>query len=284
MGVVLPVRHQPSLPATMIRAETPHPEAIELDVLVVGAGPAGLACAIKLAQANPELAIGVLEKAGALGEHSLSGAVINPSAFRALFPDLKDADFPFRQPVSGEAVYYLTEGGATKLPTPPTMKNHGNFVCSLSEAVRWLGEKAEAMGINIFPGFPAESLLVDGKKVIGVRTTPSGLDREGQPTDVYQETTDLVARVVVLAEGSRGPLSQAWREWQGVGSPNPQIFALGVKEVWEVTKPLDRVIHTLGWPLEQRLRRLVVLPDGAEPGVDRAGRRPRLSRRLARRA
>lgn len=249
MGVVLPVRHQPSLPATMIRAETPHPEAIELDVLVVGAGPAGLACAIKLAQANPELAIGVLEKAGALGEHSLSGAVINPSAFRALFPDLKDADFPFRQSVSGEAVYYLTEGGATKLPTPPTMKNHGNFVCSLSEAVRWLGEKAEAMGINIFPGFPAESLLVDGKKVIGVRTTPSGLDREGQPTDVYQETTDLVARVVVLAEGSRGPLSQAWREWQGVGSPNPQIFALGVKEVWEVTKPLDRVIHTLGWPL-----------------------------------
>ena len=249
MGVVLPVRHQPSLPATMIRAETPHPEAIELDVLVVGAGPAGLACAIKLAQANPELAIGVLEKAGALGEHSLSGAVINPSAFRALFPDLKDADFPFRQPVSGEAVYYLTEGGATKLPTPPTMKNHGNFVCSLSEAVRWLGEKAEAMGINIFPGFPAESLLVDGKKVIGVRTTPSGLDREGQPTDVYQETTDLVARVVVLAEGSRGPLSQAWREWQGVGSPNPQIVALGVKEVWEVTKPLDRVIHTLGWPL-----------------------------------
>ncbi len=249
MGVVLPVRHQPSLPATMIRAETPHPEAIELDVLVVGAGPAGLACAIKLAQANPELAIGVLEKAGALGEHSLSGAVINPSAFRALFPDLKDADFPFRQPVSGEAVYYLTEGGATKLPTPPTMKNHGNFVCSLSEAVRWLGEKAEAMGINIFPGFPAESLLVDGKQVIGVRTTPSGLDREGQPTDVYQETTDHVARVVVLAEGSRGPLSQAWREWQGVGSPNPQIFALGVKEVWEVAKPLDRVIHTLGWPL-----------------------------------
>ena len=249
MGVVLPVRHQPSLPASLIRAETPHPEAIELDVLVVGAGPAGLACAIKLAQANPELAIGVLEKAGALGEHSLSGAVVNPSAFRALFPNLKDADFPFRQPVGGEAVYYLTEGGATKLPTPPTMKNHGNFVISLSEAVRWLGEQAEALGINIFPGFPAESLLVDGNRVIGVRTTPGGLDRDGQPTDVYQETTDLTARVVVLAEGSRGPLAQAWRDWQHVGSPNPQIFALGVKEVWEVTKPLDRVIHTLGWPL-----------------------------------
>jgi electron-transferring-flavoprotein dehydrogenase len=249
VGVVLPVRHQPSLPASLIRAETPHPEAIELDVLVIGAGPAGLACAIKLAQANPELAIGVLEKAGALGEHSLSGAVVNPSAFRALFPNLKDADFPFRQPVGGEAVYYLTEGSATKLPTPPTMKNHGNFVISLSEAVRWLGEQAESLGINIFPGFPAESLLVDGNRVIGVRTTPGGLDRDGQPTDVYQETTDLTARVVVLAEGSRGPLAQAWRDWQRVGSPNPQIFALGVKEVWEVTKPLDRVIHTLGWPL-----------------------------------
>ena len=159
MGVVLPVRHQPSLPATMIRAETPHPEAIELDVLVVGAGPAGLSCAIKLAQANPDLAIGVLEKAGALGEHSLSGAVINPSAFRALFPDLKDADFPFRQPVAGEAVYYLTEGGATKLPTPPTMKNHGNFVVSISEFARWLGSEAEALGVQIFPGFPVASLL-----------------------------------------------------------------------------------------------------------------------------
>jgi electron-transferring-flavoprotein dehydrogenase len=233
----------------MIRAEAPHPEAIELDVLVVGAGPAGLACAIKIAQQNPELAIGVLEKAGALGEHSLSGAVMNPVAIRALFPTLSDADFPFRQAVSGEAVYYLTEGGATKLPTPPTMKNHGNVVISLSETVRWMGEQAEALGINIFPGFPAESLLVDGQRVIGVRTTPGGLDRDGQPTDVYQETTDLTARVVVLAEGTRGPLAQAWREWQKVGSPNPQLFALGVKEVWEVTKPLDRVIHTLGWPL-----------------------------------
>ena len=129
------------------------------------------------------------------------------------------------------------------------MHNHGNVVASLSEVVRWMGEQAEALGINLFPGFPAESLLVDGDRVIGVRTTATGLDRDGSPGDGYQEPTDLTAKVVVLAEGTRGPLGQAWRNWQRVPSANPQIFALGVKEVWQVKQPLDRVIHTMGWPL-----------------------------------
>jgi electron-transferring-flavoprotein dehydrogenase len=233
----------------MILSEPPGAEAIELDVLVVGAGPAGLACAIRLAQESPDLAIGVLEKAGALGEHILSGAVINPASLRALLPEVPLEEFPFRQPVGGEAVYYLTSDRSIRIPTPPTMKNHGNYVASLCEVVRWLGERAEAMGINIFPGFPADSLLVDGDRVIGVRTTATGLNRDGSPGDGYQEPTDLTAKVVVLAEGTRGPLAQAWRAWRGVGSANPQIFALGVKEVWDVAKPLDRVIHTMGWPL-----------------------------------
>ena len=250
----LPIRHQPPLPLDhLIRPEHPGPDAVELDVLFVGAGPAGLAGAIELAtrarQQGVELAIGVLEKAGGLGEHSLSGAVVNPRAFRELFPDLSDAEFPFRQAVEREEVRVLTRRGGFRIPTPPTMRNHGNCVGSLSEMVRWLGARAEALGVNLFVGFPADALLVEGRRVLGVRTTPSGLDRQGAPGEGYQAPTDLKAKVTVLAEGTRGALSQAWRAWQGVGSPNPQIFALGVKEVWRVARPLDRVIHTLGWPV-----------------------------------
>lgn len=260
MTPILPRRHQPGLPLErLILSDPPGAEALEMDVLFVGAGPAGLAGAIELAHlvkrdqeaggSIGDLNIGVLEKAGSLGEHSLSGAVINPRAFRELFPEMPDSDFPFRQAVAGEAVYFLREHGKIRLPTPPTMQNHGFYTASLSEVVRWLGEKAEGLGVNLFPGFPADALLVDGDAVRGVRTTPSGLNRERAPTDNYQEATDITARVTVLTEGTRGTLGQAWREWQKVESPNPQIFALGVKEVWQVKRPLDRVIHTLGWPL-----------------------------------
>jgi electron-transferring-flavoprotein dehydrogenase len=257
---ILPRRYQPALPLDqLILAQPPGAEALEMDVLFVGAGPAGLAGAIELAklvrqeQATgsgfPDLNIGVLEKAGSLGEHSLSGAVVNPCALRELFPELKDSDFPFRQPVKGEGVYLLTAGSSYRIPTPPTMHNQGYSTASLSELVRWLGEQAELLGVNIFPGFPADALLVEGKVVKGVRTTPSGLDRVRKPTDSYQEPTDVTAKITVLTEGTRGTLGQAYREWQGIRSENPQIFALGVKEVWRVRKPLERVIHTLGWPL-----------------------------------
>ena len=260
MSTILPARHQIPLPLDrIILRDSPGAEAIEMDVVIVGGGPAGLACGIELAGlvkrdqesggGIPDVGIAVLEKAGSLGEHNLSGAVVNPRAMRELFPDRAPSDFPFRQPVAGEAVYFMTEGRAQRLPTPPTMHNAGYYTASICEIVRWLGERAEELGVNLFAGFPVDALLVEGSAVRGVRTTPSGLTRDGGRTGDYTEPTDLTARVTVLAEGTRGLLTQAWRQWQQVGSQNPSLFALGVKEVWESARPLDRVIHTLGWPL-----------------------------------
>ena len=259
-GKVLPSIHQAPLPLDrLILSDKPDAEAVPMDVLFVGGGPAGLAGAIALArlikadqEAGGDLGdvqIGVLEKAGALGEHSLSGAVVDPIAIRALFPELKDKDFPFRAPVAAERVYLLTESRALRMPTPPTMQNHGFYIASICEIVRWLGEKAEALGVNIFTGFPAASLLTEGSRVTGIRTAPSGLSRNGEPGSGYSPPTDITAQITVLAEGTRGTLSQAYLDWQKVASDNPQIFALGVKEIWETLKPLDAVVHTLGWPL-----------------------------------
>ncbi|HEV2132155.1 MAG TPA: electron-transfer flavoprotein:ubiquinone oxidoreductase, partial [Longimicrobiaceae bacterium] len=183
------------------------------------------------------------------GEHNLSGAVVNPRAFRELFPGMKEDEFPFRGPVQKEGVYLLTEGNAVRIPTPPPMHNQDNQIASISEICRWLGEQAEGLGVNVLPGFPAASLLVEGETVRGVRTTPAGLDRSGEPGARFEPPTDLTGRVVVLSEGTRGLLTQGYLQWRGVRSENPQIYALGVKELWETKQPLDTIVHTLGWPL-----------------------------------
>jgi len=257
---VIPSEYQPPLPTERLIIREPlDSEAVPMDVVFVGGGPAGLAGAIELANlvrkdneaggSLGEIQIAVLEKAPGLGEHSLSGAVVNPIALRALFPELKDGDFPFRAPVTNERVYFMMGDRAQRIPTPPTMQNHGYFIASLSEIVRWLGEKAEALGVNVFTGFPVASLAMENDKVIGVRTAPAGLARDGTPGSSYSPPTDISARVTVLSEGTRGSLTQALMESESIGSENPQIFALGVKEIWETKKPLDAIIHTLGWPL-----------------------------------
>jgi electron-transferring-flavoprotein dehydrogenase len=259
-STIVPAEYQPALPLdTLILREPPGEESVPMDVVFVGAGPAGLAGAIELAHlvrkdnetgdGIGDVEIAVLEKANGLGEHNLSGAVVDPLGFRALFPDLNDSDFPFRAPVRNERVYILNGSRALRIPAPPTMRNHGKYIASISEMVRWLGEKAESLGVNLFTGFPAASLLVEDDRVTGVRTTPTGLNREGEPSSGYMPPTDVTARVVALSEGTRGALAGAFLRWQNILSDNPQIWALGVKEIWETKKPLDAIVHTLGWPL-----------------------------------
>ena len=238
----------------------PPDERIEVGVLIVGAGPAGLACAIRLGQLlenAPELAerlgdvpVAVLEKGKQPGSHLLSGAVVNPRALRRLFRDRKRLDeLPLYGRVESESVYLLRRRTSIRIPTPPTMRNHGNYVASLSQLGRFLAEEAEQAGATILPETPAARLLVADGRVRGVHTGDKGRGRDGEPLPNFEPGSDVVARVTVLAEGTQGHLTGAAIQHFGLEGENPQVWALGVKEVWKVARPLRRVIHTMGWPL-----------------------------------
>lgn len=257
-----PADHPPPFRGAEAIAEPTDPpeERIEVGVLIVGAGPAGLACAIRLGQLlgeAPDVAerlgevpVAVLDKGKQPGSHLLSGAVVNPRGLQRLFRGSRRIEeMPFYGPVESEAVYLLTPRRALRIPAPPTMRNHGNYVASLSRLGRWLAEQAEEGGATILPETSATTLLVSGGRVLGVRTGDRGRGREGQPLANFEPGSDVVARTTVLAEGTQGHLTGAALDRFGLEGENPQVWALGVKEVWKVARPLRDVIHTMGWPL-----------------------------------
>ena len=249
----------PFSPAEVIAEPTDGPdERIDVGILVVGGGPAGLAAAIRAGQVlqeRPELAerlgevpICVVEKGKTPGSHVLSGAVVNPRALQRLFPGTRGDELPFAGLVEDEAVYFLTSRRHLRVPMPPQMRNDRNYSPSLSRLTRWLAERAEELGVTIVPETSAERLLVSAGRVVGVRTGDRGRSRDGETLPKTEPGSDITARVTVLAEGTLGHLSRAAIARFGLASA-PQVYALGVKEVWDVPKPLHRVIHTIGWPL-----------------------------------
>ncbi len=239
----------------------PEDERLEVGVLFVGGGPAGLAGAIRLAQLVNErddlmeqlgeVPIAVVDKGAVPGAHQLSGAVVVPDALQELFPDVPLEEMGgYQQPVKGEGVYLMTKRKALRLPTPPPFRNHGNHVFSLSQLTRWMTERAEELGVMVIPETSADRLLVEGGVVRGVVTGDKGRGKEGEELGNFEPGSELHAQVTVLSEGTQGHLATALIDHFGLEA-DPQVWALGVKEVWKVSKPLDKIIHTLGWPLRK---------------------------------
>ncbi|HVH89615.1 MAG TPA: electron transfer flavoprotein-ubiquinone oxidoreductase [Terriglobales bacterium] len=238
---------------------------MEAEVVIIGGGPAGMACALRLSQLidahnskHPESPLSkeniyVLEKAREVGQHCLSGALLDPRSMRELLPGF-EGEAPIEAEVGKEAVYYLTEKSKFKLPiTPPPLRDHGNYVISINKFVKWLGEKVEQAGITVFTGFAGSELLVENDRVVGVRTDDKGVDKHNQPKSNFEPGYDLKAKVTILCEGTRGSLTkQLIGRFQLDKNRNPQTYGVGVKELWEV--PAGRitpgeVIYTMGWPL-----------------------------------
>jgi electron-transferring-flavoprotein dehydrogenase len=235
-------------------AESAARETMEFDVLIVGAGPAGLAAAIRLKQLAPDATVCVVEKGAEVGAHILSGAVIEPRALDELLPDWRTRGAPLATPAEEDRFLYLTESRAIRLPTPPQMHNHGNFIGSLGDVCRWLGREAEALGVEIYPGFAAADLIEAEGRIAGIVTGDMGITREGERGPNYQPGMELRAAYTLFAEGCRGNLTKRLIARFGLrDGRSPQTYALGCKELWEVPAQNHRpglVIHTIGWPLD----------------------------------
>ncbi len=238
----------------------PERESMEFDVVIVGAGPAGLSAAIRLKQLNPELTVVVLEKGSEVGAHILSGAVIDPIGLDTLLPEWRGEDTPIKTPVTADHFLYLGPAGSLRLPNflmPPLMNNHGNFIVSLGNVCRWLATKAEALGVEIYPGFAAAEVLYDeAGSVIGVATGDMGIGKSGEPNANYTRGMALLGKYVLFAEGARGSLSkQLIARFRLDEGRDPQKFGLGLKELWVVDPAQHKpglVQHSFGWPLDGR--------------------------------
>ncbi len=244
----------------MSAGELPAREAMEFDVVIVGAGPAGLAAAIRLKQLSPDFTVVVVEKGSEVGAHILSGAIIDPVGLDQLIPDWRSEEAPIKTKASDDRFYWLSASRALRLPNvmlPPLMNNHGNYVVSLGNVCRWLASKAEALGVEIYPGFAAAEVLFDGNgAVAGVATGDMGVAKDGHHKDSFTRGMELRAKYTLFAEGARGSLSKILEQRFALRQGRePQNFGLGVKELWQVAAEKHRpglVQHTFGWPLDNR--------------------------------